>query len=346
MNLDKNISVIIPVYNAGLFITKAVESALIQPEVGEVLLIEDGSKDNSLEICTRLAEEYETVKLVVHSNNENKGAGESRNAGIKKATKDFIAFLDADDYYLAGRFRAERALFSSNPEIDGVYGAMGFHYYTIEGKKRYQELGYTSITTLSEKIPADELFYSLIHIHHRAKGQFHLNTLTVKRNIFFGKTDLFNNYKMHEDTAFLVQLSLNCRLEAGDIENPVAMYGVHDDNRIAKNSSNSNSHLLYWKYLYDWSKGSNNGKRFSKLFQAFLMSEKLLKSDKLTGVLKLIWYSTTNRFFLKKGIFFVPAARHVLGKKVGPYILNYKERIQMNLLKSHPYSSIMDEFTN
>ena len=64
MNLDKNISVIIPVYNAAPFVGKAVESALIQPEVGEVLLIEDGSKDNSLEICKRLAEEYDKVKVL------------------------------------------------------------------------------------------------------------------------------------------------------------------------------------------------------------------------------------------------------------------------------------------
>jgi hypothetical protein len=43
---------------------------------------------------------------------------------------------------------------------------------------------------------------------------------------------------------------------------------------------------------------------------------------------------------------FAPAAKHVLGKRTGPYILNYKQRIQMRLFKDHPYSSVMDEFVN
>ncbi len=341
---DLSISVIIPVYNAAEFIAKAVESALNQPEVAEVLLIEDGSKDNSFGICTLLSEKNEKVKLLTHPNNENRGAGESRNLGIKNAKCDFLAFLDADDYYLPGRFKTEGTMFEDNPGIDGIYGAMGFYYYSEEGKKRYKEMGYQDVATISGKIPANELFYSLVHIHNSVSGQFHLNTLTVKRSVFAGKTELFNNFTMHEDTAFLIQLSLNCRIEPGNIENPVAMYGVHENNRIAKNSINSGSHIRYWKYLYDWSLHSSNGRRFSKLFHAFWIREKLLMSDKFKGALQLVWYSMTNNLFLKKGILFVPAARHVLAKRVAAYILNYKERLQMNIFKSHPYSSIMDEF--
>ena len=56
-----------------------------------------------------------------------------------------------------------------------------------------------------------------------------------------GKTEWFNSYAMHEDTAFLVQLSINCRLEAGIIDQPVAMYGVHDHNRIINNDPKNGS---------------------------------------------------------------------------------------------------------
>jgi glycosyltransferase involved in cell wall biosynthesis len=339
-----SVSVIIPVYNAAPYVSKAVESALMQPEVTEVLLIEDGSTDNSLEICNLLAEKNNKVKLFVHENNTNKGAGESRNLGIKYAKGDFIAFLDADDYYLSGRFEAEREIFK-NANVDGVYGAMGFHYYTDEGKKKYVENGYGEMTTVSAKVPANELFFSLVHIHNSVSGQFHLNTLTVKKSLFAGTTELFNDFKMHEDTAFLVQLSLNWRLEPGIIDRPVAMYGVHNSNRIINNDPQiSGSRARYWRYLYDWSVTSINGKRFSKLFQANWMKEKLLLSNKYIGPFQLLWCCITNSIFLRKDMLFAPAAKHVLGKRTGPYILNYKQRIQMNLFKDHPYSSIMDEF--
>jgi glycosyltransferase involved in cell wall biosynthesis len=342
--LFQNISVIIPVYNAATFVTKAVESALIQTEVAEVLLIEDSSKDNSLEICRHLSEKYEKVKVLTHPDNENKGAGESRNLGIKAARSDFIAFLDADDFYLPGRFEAEREIFK-NANVDGVYGAMGFHYYSEEGKKKYQESGYSEMTTVSAKVPGNELFFSLVHIHNSVHGQFHLNSLTVKKSLFTGTTALFNDFKMHEDTAFLVQLSLNCRLEPGIIDRPVSMYGVHDSNRIIDNDpKTSGSRARYWKYLYNWSLNSGNGKKFSKLFQANWMKEKLLLSNKYTGPFQLLWCCMSNSIFLRKDMLFAPAAKHVLGKRTGPYILNYKQRIQMNLFKDHPYSSIMDEF--
>lgn len=344
MFLSENISVVIPVYNASKFVTKAVESALVQSQVAEVLLIEDGSDDNSLEICKQLSKENKKVKVLVHAGNENKGAGESRNLGIKNAKGDFIAFLDADDYFLPARFEAEEEIFK-NPNVDGVYGAMGFHYYSEEGKKKYLQNGYREMTTLSAKVSADELFFSLLHIHNSVYGQFHLNTLTVKKSVFAGTTQLFNNLKMHEDTAFLVQLSLNCHLEPGFIDRPVAMYGVHDSNRIIGNDPKTcGSRARYWKYLYDWSLTSVNGSKFSKLFQANWMKEKLLLSNKYIGLLQLVWCCLTNSIFMRKDMLFFSAAKHVLGKRIGPYILNFKQRIQINLFKDHPYSSIMDEF--
>jgi glycosyltransferase involved in cell wall biosynthesis len=114
-----SVSVIIPVYNAAAYVNKAVESALMQPEVAEILLIEDGSTDNSLAICKTIAEKNDKVKLLFHKNNTNKGAGESRNLGVKNAKSDFIAFLDADDYFLPGRFEAEKKMFTDE-NVDGV----------------------------------------------------------------------------------------------------------------------------------------------------------------------------------------------------------------------------------
>ena len=114
-----NISVIIPVYNAEKYIEKAVESVLQFQEVREVLLIDDGSLDRSLEICTSLKQKHPEIKVLTHPQRQNRGVSATRNLGIDKATQEFITFLDADDYWLPNRFDAEREIFK-DPKIDGV----------------------------------------------------------------------------------------------------------------------------------------------------------------------------------------------------------------------------------
>jgi glycosyltransferase involved in cell wall biosynthesis len=69
-----------------------------------VILIEDGSPDNALDICRQLEQEYEKVKLFQHPNGENRGAGASRNLGLTKAKHSYIVFLDADDELIGDRF--------------------------------------------------------------------------------------------------------------------------------------------------------------------------------------------------------------------------------------------------
>jgi glycosyltransferase involved in cell wall biosynthesis len=64
----------------------------------------------------------------------NHGAGATRNLGIEKASQNFIAFLDADDYYLPNRFDAEKELFK-NSEIDGIFGAIGVEYLTEKERR-------------------------------------------------------------------------------------------------------------------------------------------------------------------------------------------------------------------
>ncbi|WP_251040557.1 glycosyltransferase family 2 protein [Chryseobacterium sp. ISL-6] len=118
MNTMK-ISVIIPVYNAEKYVSNAIESALQFEEVHEVILIEDNSPDNALEVCKKMSEKYEKVKLYQHPDKRNHGAGASRNLGIEKSSGEFIAFLDADDYFLPNRFDAEKELFK-DPKASSV----------------------------------------------------------------------------------------------------------------------------------------------------------------------------------------------------------------------------------
>ncbi len=93
-----DVSVIIAVYNTEKFIDECMESLINQDysfEKIEVLLINDGSKDESLKVCKKYADTYENVKVI---DKENGGVSSARNAGLKVAQGKYIMILDSDDF--------------------------------------------------------------------------------------------------------------------------------------------------------------------------------------------------------------------------------------------------------
>lgn len=92
----KKISVIIPVYNAEKYLTKCLNSIVNQTYTNlEIILVNDGSKDSSLNICYEYNKKDDRIKII---NNDNHGASYSRNCGIDISTGEYIMFIDADDY--------------------------------------------------------------------------------------------------------------------------------------------------------------------------------------------------------------------------------------------------------
>ena len=89
------ISVIVPVYNAEKYINRCIESILNQTfKDFELIIVDDGSKDNSGNICEEYARRDERIK-VIHQ--ENKGQASARNRGVLNAAGEWITFVDADD---------------------------------------------------------------------------------------------------------------------------------------------------------------------------------------------------------------------------------------------------------
>lgn len=92
------VSIVVPVYNAEKYLDKSI-SALLGQTFGdiEVILVENGSTDNSLAICNKYADIDD--RIIVIDTKDNVGAGEARNIGISKAKGEYICFFDADDWY-------------------------------------------------------------------------------------------------------------------------------------------------------------------------------------------------------------------------------------------------------
>ncbi len=90
----KDVSIIVPIYNAERYLKKCIDSILNQTkEELEIILVNDGSKDNSEEIIKSYND-----KRIKYYKNKNQGIGKTRNFGIQKATGKYLMFLDSDDF--------------------------------------------------------------------------------------------------------------------------------------------------------------------------------------------------------------------------------------------------------
>lgn len=111
------IAVVIPVHNGAAFLAEAIDSALAQSDLAlDVLVVDDGSTDDSAAIATRYAPRVRLIRQ------ENRGAAAARNAGVDATTGNFIAFLDADDVWYPGKLARQLAAFQADPSLDMVFG--------------------------------------------------------------------------------------------------------------------------------------------------------------------------------------------------------------------------------
>lgn len=110
------ISVIVPVYNAEPFLAQCLESLLNQTHRDlQIILVDDGSTDNSRSVLERYASEDKRIELFAQS---NQGQSAARNAGMLRATGDYLSFVDADDYLDADFYQT--LLHACQPDTDVV----------------------------------------------------------------------------------------------------------------------------------------------------------------------------------------------------------------------------------
>jgi len=116
MNSTPRVSVIIPAYNSADYLPEALESVLRQDYNNyEIIVIDDGSKDHTFN-CVKPYKDQ-----IRYFYQENQGVSKARNHGIEVACGEFVAFLDADDFFLPHKLEAQLAVFDTNPELGIVH---------------------------------------------------------------------------------------------------------------------------------------------------------------------------------------------------------------------------------
>lgn len=234
MTESLRISVIVPVYRAERFVEEAVASALAQPEVAEVLLVEDGSPDGSLAVCERLAAQDSRVRLLRHPGGANRGAGATRNLGLREARCEWVAFLDADDYYLSGRFATAARLLTEDPTLDGVYDAVGTHFAHDGARNWWIENKRSELTRIKQPLPPEKLFYALVNGRY---GAIHTNGIVLRRELLLRFGGFDESLPLSQDVKAWMQAAALGRIAAGELTRPVAMRRLHGENRIYRQSA-------------------------------------------------------------------------------------------------------------
>jgi glycosyltransferase involved in cell wall biosynthesis len=216
------ISVIIPAYNAAAYIERAIGSVLAQTRpADEIIVVDDGSKDNTADIVRSFADK---VKLISQA---NAGVSAARNAGIRAATGDWIAFLDADDEWLPDFLKAQTRLLSRNPHL--VWSMANFFTCSSTENKR-------SPFTRPEKIEMvlrgkDFVDDYLVAFRYDIRG--HLDTTIIRRDILIKEGFFDVNLSVAEDLDLWWKLAYHYP-QTGFIAGPLAIYNFTASESLTK----------------------------------------------------------------------------------------------------------------
>lgn len=202
MNNIPLISIIVPVFNVEKYITKTINSALSQTYTHiELIIVDDGSIDNSYKICKEISENDNRIKLFKI---ENSGVSHARNVGLNKAKGEYILFLDSDDIILPQLLEVCVNKINKHPHVDFVVFGMIFEFIHNNRSRRY------------EKVISDNVHFSFNEFPSRFKELFENNYLTSSCNKlikakFIKEHNLFFDEKLSflEDFCFSLDLYKN-----------------------------------------------------------------------------------------------------------------------------------------
>ncbi len=214
------ISVVVPVCNVEIYLSKCIDSIINQDYKNlEIIIVDDGSTDSSGEICQKYADADNRVRII---HQDNQGLSMARNNGIDIATGEYIGFIDSDDWIRPDMYST---LYNNAVKYDADISIINFNYVLPSGE-------YVPFAKENTGIKVFDGIYKVAH-NIRTTNNFVWNKLYKKNlfnNIRFPKgkifEDIFTMYKLI-DTANKIVVSSDCKY-----------YYVRHDNSITLSQFN------------------------------------------------------------------------------------------------------------
>lgn len=292
------VSVIVPIYNTEKFLRKCIESILNQTlEEMEIILINDGSTDNSHVICEEYGKKF--PQKIRYINNKNIGCSATRNLGISLAKGEYIAFVDSDDYIDQEMYQ-EMYEKAKNEGLD--IAICGITYIDLEAQ-------------VSNKIIPNNINNKNDYLCHKNRMANPVNKL-FKKNIIKDLTFPQNTHA-GEDIVFCYKSILNSK-KISHIEKSYYNYIYHGNNSIFNLEKRLGIFIAFkelYKYLVEknYTKDKNIMKIFYENFNFYAIRAVffMLLNSKLVSKKE---YKKYNKLFYKelKKINFIPLKSKIL----------------------------------
>jgi len=281
-NIQKLVSVIIPSYNCGKFITRGVESVLKQTYRNfEILVIDDGSIDKTKDI---LMKNFESV-IIKYFYQINKGPAAARNVGISSSFGKYIAFLDADDLWLENKLENSINFMESN-NFDWMCTSMV--KISENGEKFVKRIDDESWVLNSKTKEIKQLknglfFFSSIPVH--------TPTIVVRKKCFELAGIFDESFLIGEDTDLWLRFE-EAGLRGGYLDEPLTIYnyngnsltkgkkidGLHEHSKVAKKHAlilGLNQPLIrqsYSEFLWAVADRYYSDKKYLRAFKYLILS--------------------------------------------------------------------------
>jgi glycosyltransferase involved in cell wall biosynthesis len=157
------------VYNCERYLSQAIESVLAQTyQPIEIIVVDDGSTDDSAAVAKSFGD------IVKYERQQNSGAATARNRGVELAIGNFLAFLDADDFWIEDKLKCQMAAFVKDTELDVVFGYVK-QFYSPE---------------------LDDIIKQKIKCPPEPIAGYHAGTMLIKRDSFLRVGQFERNWKV------------------------------------------------------------------------------------------------------------------------------------------------------
>lgn len=272
--LSRLISIIMPVYNAQKYLDRSIKSVITQTykEI-ELIIVNDGSTDNSMEICKKYASQDKRIKVYTQ---ENKGVSAARNLGIEMASGEYLMFIDSDDYILENMIQDMKQKISNN-NIDLVISGMQMNY--IQNKEIVKQEEYK---LLDKKYTKAEFINSIIKeipliCFCGPCCKLYKAELLKSNHIRFSE-----ELTMGEDTWYNLDYIKKCEGNIVTLQN------------IYYNYMRENENSLFTKYYEEYIRMTENV--YNKFLNIMIdeASEEAVKNFKKTYIMNLIYANNIN----------------------------------------------------
>ena len=235
---EPELSIIVPIYNSEKYLKKCIESILCQSYKDfELILINDGSTDNSIEICKHYVKKDSRVNLV---NKKNTGSSDTRNIGINQSKGKYISFIDSDDWIEANMLDHKINL-AKKYNLDMVISGICFDKVDSSGNIISTINNYNDVLWLNK----NEVRSNIINIFPNALINSSCNKI-YKSELIKSNKIKFKSTEIGEDTLFNIDIIKEINT-IGIIHNSYYHYMKYENNNTLTTKIIDNA---YDKYIY------------------------------------------------------------------------------------------------